>query len=31
VEGLNAFCRILLALDLEPWFREQAHANQSAA
>lgn len=30
VEGLNAFCRILLALDLEPWFREQARVNQSA-
>lgn len=30
VEGLSAFCRILLALDLELWFREQARANQSA-
>jgi hypothetical protein len=30
VEGLNAFCRILLALDLELWFREQARLNQSA-
>jgi hypothetical protein len=30
LEGLNAFCRIALALDLEPWFREQARANQSA-
>jgi hypothetical protein len=30
VEGLNAFCRILLALDLELWFREQARVNQSA-
>jgi hypothetical protein len=30
VEGLNAFCRIVLALDLEPWFREQARVNQSA-
>ena len=30
MEGLNAFCRILLALDLEPWFREQARVNQSA-
>jgi hypothetical protein len=30
VEGLNAFCRILLVLDLEPWFREQARVNQSA-
>src|SRR5271157_190927 len=29
VEGLNAFCRILLALDLELWFREQARVNQS--
>ncbi len=28
VEGLNAFCRILLALDLEPWFREKAQSNQ---
>ena len=30
VEGLNAFCRILLALDLELWFREPARVNQSA-
>lgn len=30
VEGMNAFCRILLALDLELWFREQARVNQSA-
>src|SRR5215469_7221287 len=30
VEGLNAFCRILLALDLEPWLSEQARRNQSA-
>ena len=30
VEGLNAFCRILLALDLEPWFREHARVNQGA-
>jgi hypothetical protein len=30
VDGLNAFCRILLALDLELWFREQARVNQSA-
>ncbi len=29
VQGLNAFCRILLALDLEPWLREQARLNQS--
>ena len=29
MEGLNAFCRILLALDLEPWFRGQARVNQS--
>jgi hypothetical protein len=29
VEGLNAFCRILLALDLESWFRERARVNQS--
>ena len=28
-QWLNAFCRIQLALDLEPWFREQARANQS--
>ena len=28
VEGLNAFCRILLALDLEPCFREKAQSNQ---
>jgi hypothetical protein len=27
-EWLNAFCRIRLALDLEPWFREQAKENQ---
>ncbi len=27
--GLHAFSRILLALELEPWFREQAQANQS--
>lgn len=30
VDGPNAFCRMLLALDLEPSFREQARANQSA-
>jgi hypothetical protein len=30
MEGLNAFCRVLLALDLEPWLREQARGNQSA-
>ena len=29
VEGLNAFYRILLALDLELWFRQRARANQS--
>ncbi len=28
--GLNSFCRILLALDLEPFLQEQARANQSA-
>lgn len=28
--GLNAFGRILLALDLEPWLRERARANQQA-
>jgi len=28
-EGLNHFRRILLALDLELWFREQARVNQS--
>jgi hypothetical protein len=28
--GLNAFYRILLALDLEPFLREQAQANQRA-
>jgi hypothetical protein len=26
--GLNAYCRILLALDLEPFFRERSRANQ---
>lgn len=26
--GLNAFCRIVLALDLEPFLQEQAQANQ---
>jgi hypothetical protein len=30
VEGLNAYCRILLALDLELRFRKQARVNQSA-
>ena len=30
VEGLNAFCRILLALDLEPWLKERGRLNQSA-
>jgi hypothetical protein len=29
-KGLNAFSRILLALDLESWFREKARANQQA-
>jgi hypothetical protein len=28
--GLNAFCRILLALDLEPGLREKARSNQRA-
>ena len=28
--GLNDFCRILLALELEPWLREQARLKQSA-
>lgn len=28
--GLNAYCRILFALDLEPSFRRQARANQQA-
>lgn len=28
-KGLNAFVRILLALELEPWFRDQARSNQS--
>jgi len=28
--GLNAYCRILLALDLEPSLQEQARANQHA-
>jgi hypothetical protein len=27
---LNSFCRILVARDLEPWFKEQALANQKA-
>lgn len=27
-DGLNAFCRILLALELEPWFKAQARHNQ---
>ena len=30
VEGLNAFCRILLAQDLEPWLQEKARSHQSA-
>jgi hypothetical protein len=29
-DGLNAFCRILLALELEPWFKEKARLNQRA-
>jgi len=29
-EWLNAFCRVQLALDLEPWLRERALANQIA-
>jgi len=28
--GLNAFSRILLALELEPWFKEKARSNQRA-
>jgi hypothetical protein len=28
--GLSAYSRILLALDLEPWFREKARSNQRA-
>src|SRR5712692_2813493 len=28
--GLNAFSRILLAQELEPWFREKARSNQRA-
>src|SRR5271163_1039072 len=27
-DGLNAFCRILLALELEPWFKARARCNQ---
>ena len=27
-DGLNAFCRILLALELEPWFKARARVNQ---
>jgi hypothetical protein len=27
-DGLNAFCRILLALELEPWFKARARDNQ---
>ena len=27
-DGLNAFCRILLALELEPWFKARARYNQ---
>ncbi|MBZ5534205.1 MAG: hypothetical protein LAO20_22495 [Acidobacteriia bacterium] len=29
-DGLNAFSRILLALDLEPWLKEKARSNQQA-
>jgi hypothetical protein len=29
-DWLNAFSRVELALELEPWFREKARANQSA-
>ena len=28
-EGLNAFCRVVLALHLEPYFRESSHRRQS--
>src|SRR5205085_67717 len=28
--ALNDFCRILLALDLEPWFKEKARSSQQA-
>lgn len=28
--GLNAFSRIVLALELEPWFKEKARSNQRA-
>ncbi len=27
-DGLNAFCRIFLALELEPWFKARARCNQ---
>lgn len=27
-KGINSFCRILLALELEPWLKLRAHANQ---
>src|SRR5277367_7128283 len=27
-DGLNAFCRTLLALELEPWFKARARSNQ---
>ena len=30
VKGINAFCRILLALDLEPWLQEKARLHQIA-
>jgi hypothetical protein len=29
-DGLNAFCRVLLALELEPWLKEKARLNQQA-
>ena len=29
MRGLNAFCRILLALELEPWLQQKARSNQS--
>jgi hypothetical protein len=29
-DGLNAFNRILIALDLEPWLKEKARSNQQA-
>lgn len=29
-KGLSDFCRIVLALELEPWFKEKARSNQRA-